>query len=244
MTFPYELPLKEICNTPNSTTAVKSIRFISSSDGLVTNYENLQQIALVRHGEPDLVKTGKFSRQEAKKFLANYDLVGIVVPDKPFFSVGEGEKITVFASPIKRALATAQYIFGNNKGMTISPDFREFETTLGHYSLNLRLPIKIWTTIARVKWILGIDRQGVESFYQARQRAQKVAKLLVQASKRESKVAMVAHGFLNCCVKKELENLGWQVVRDGGAGHLATSTLVKIDKGKSGKEGVLALIKN
>ena len=239
-----QLDAKAAYVTTNGTPAAKATRFISPSDGLVANYENLQQIALIRHGEPDLVKTGKFSRREAKKFLLNYDSVGIVVPEKGFFSVGEGEEVTVFASPIQRALATAQYIFGKNKEMTISPDFREFETTLGHYSPNMRLPIKIWTTIARVKWILGIDRQGIESFSQARQRAQKVAELLAQTSERQSKVALVAHGFLNRYVKKELGKMGWHEVRDGGAGYLATSILVKVDKGKSGKKGLLGLSKN
>lgn len=231
---------KAACVSTNGTPAAKAIRFVSPSDGLVTNYENLQQIALIRHGEPDLVKTGKFSRREAKKFLINYASAGIVVPGKRFFSVGEGEEVTVFASPLKRALATAQYIFGKSKEMTISPDFREFEATLGHYSPKLRLSIKVWTTIARVKWILGIDRQGIESFSQARERAQKVAELLAQTSERQSKVALVAHGFLNRYVKKELEKMGWHEVRNGGAGYLATSILVKVDKSKSSKEGLLS----
>ena len=215
--------------TANGVPVVKSTRFIAPEDKVVPDYSNLRQVALVRHGEPDLVKTGKFSHEEARQFLVNYDSVGIVVPDEPFFNVGDVDEVAIFASPINRARSTAQYLFGTDSVMTISRDFREFETTIGKYSPKVRLPIKKWTALARIKWILGIDRGNIESFADARERARKVAKQLAEASEDNSKVVLVAHGFLNRYVKQNLEDMGWRVVRDGGNGYLATTILVKIE---------------
>lgn len=219
----------------------KSTRFIEPEDEVIPNYGKLRQIALIRHGEPDLTKTGKFSYNEARQFLVHYDSVGIVVPDEPFFNVGDVEEVAVFSSPINRARTTAQYLFGTENEMVYSPDFREFETTVGKFGPKFRLPIKKWTALARIKWILGVDRGGIESFADARERARKAAKQLAEASEDNSKVVLVAHGFLNRYVKQNLEDRGWRVVRDGGNGYFATTILVKIeeeiiDKDKSNTE--------
>lgn len=228
-----ELDAKADYVTANGLPVAKSTRFIESEDEVVADYGNLRQIALVRHGEPELVKTGKFSYEEANRFLIDYDSVGIVVPDKPLFNVGDVEEVTIFSSPLTRARTTAEYLFGPKNEMVYSPDFREFETSIGKFSPRLRLPIKLWTAFARIKWILGVDRNGIESFADARERARKTAEQLAEASEEKPKVVLVAHGFLNRYVKQNLKDMGWQVVRNGGNGYLATTILVKIDKEES-----------
>lgn len=207
----------------------QQVSFLEEEDLDLSAYSNLRQIALIRHGEPDLQKAGKFSFQDARRFAVGYDSVGIVVPDDSFFKISNPEDVTVFASSITRAKATAQYIFGADSQMTVSPIFREFETAMGKHSPNLRMPIKFWTTAARIKWMMGIDRQGAESFSDARQRARDAAQVLSNASDSNSKVALVAHGLLNRYIKENLEDMGWHVVRDGGSGYLGTTILVKID---------------
>lgn len=208
----------------NSTEKAGKPLFISASE---TAKKTVQQIVLIRHGEPDLNKQGKFSRKEAKSFLVAYDTVGIILPAAQVFTCSDPDNIKVFCSPLQRAISTAKYLFGEDKEFTVSKDFREFETTLGDHSPKLKLPIKLWTTIARIKWILGIDRQGIESFKAAKQRAHKVAEQLVSASKDNGKVVLVAHGFLNRYVEKDLEKMGWKLVQDGGHGYLSKQLLIK-----------------
>lgn len=226
----------------NGQPIAQSTRFINPEDEVIPDFVNLRQIALVRHGEPDLIKTGKFSYEEAQQFLVNYDSVGIVLPDAPSFNAGDVADMAIFSSPINRARSTAAYLFGTETDMTYSPDFREFETTIGRFSPKFRLPIKQWTALARVKWMLGIDRNGIESFADARKRARSAADKLAEASEENAKVVLVAHGFLNRYVKQNLEEMGWRVVRDGGNGYLATTILVKIeDEGKEENQPELAL---
>ncbi|WP_439883105.1 histidine phosphatase family protein [Pontibacter sp. MBLB2868] len=225
-----ELSAQEDYVRVNGVPVAQNTRFIQPEDQVVEDYSNLRQIALVRHGEPALVKTGKFSDEEARQFLSAYDSVGIVVPDKPFLTVKDPEEVSIFCSSLNRARATAKYLFGEDSLITVSPEFREFETTLGKHTLKMRLPIKLWTATARVKWILGIDRQGIESFADAKARAQNAAKLLADATEENPKAVLVAHGFLNKYIKDDLEKMGWRVVRDGGSGYFGTTILVKIDK--------------
>ncbi|GAA4316538.1 histidine phosphatase family protein [Nibribacter koreensis] len=204
------------------------ISFLDENDLALPSGSKIRQIALIRHGEPDLRKTGKFSYQEAKRFVADYDSVGIVVPDASFFSLTNPAQVKIFSSSIARAKATAQYIFGEGREMTVSPLFREFESSMGHHSPDLRIPIKVWTSAARVKWVMGIDRQGAESFSDARKRAQLAAYTLAGATEENPNIALVAHGLLNRYIQENLEEQGWHVVRNGGSGYLGTTILVKV----------------
>lgn len=149
--------------------------------------------------------------------------------------------MAVFSSPINRALSTAQYLFGAERQMTLSPEFREFERSLGRRALKTRLPIKLWTAVARVKWMLGLSSKDIESYARAKQRARKAANMLAEASKENSKVVLVAHGFLNRYIADDLEKMGWRVVRDGGHGYLSTTILVKMEDSLPPDAGQLAL---
>lgn len=219
----------EVINA-NGTPVAKSIRFIQPEDKVVKDYSKLKQIALIRHGEPDLKKTGKFNAAEAKDFLVCYDSVCIIVPEKPFFKLKENEDVAIFSSPLNRALSTANYICGTERNITISKHFREFETKIPTHSKR-KLPIKVWTAAARVKWMLGIGQKksGIESFSQAKKRAKTAANMLDQASHENSKVLLTAHGFLNRYIKKNLQKQGWKIVEDTGNDYFGTTILVKIE---------------
>src|SRR4051812_43727922 len=67
-----ELSMKANEIKAKGVTVAKSLRFIQESDKAVQDYSKLRQIALVRHGEPDIVKTGKFSCEEACHFVKCY----------------------------------------------------------------------------------------------------------------------------------------------------------------------------
>ncbi|MBC3538347.1 histidine phosphatase family protein [Rufibacter sediminis] len=214
--------------TANGKPVAQRISFFNEEDLALPVGSKVRQIALIRHGEPDLRKVGKFSYREANQFAADYDSVGIIVPDTSFFNIQNPNQLKVFSSSINRAKATAQYIFGINRETIISPIFREFESSMGHHSPNIRLPINLWTSAARVKWVLGIDRQGAESFAEARKRAKAAARTLADASEEKTNVALVAHGLLNRYIQENLEKMGWHVVRNGGTGYLGTTILVKL----------------
>ena len=226
--------------TANGVPVAQQIHFVELDESLLPADSNLRQIALIRHGEPDLLKTGKFTYDEAKSFIKNYDSVGIITPDKPFFKLEDSEEVALFTSTIPRAQATAKYLFGEERDIVYSADFREFERSIGTRNTSIKLPLKYWTTTARLKWMLGVDREGIESFAEARERARKAAQLLEEASEENPKVILVAHGFLNRYIKKNLEKQGWEVVRDGGDNYFATTILAKVEPEGGKKDSSIA----
>jgi broad specificity phosphatase PhoE len=207
-----------------------AIRFIQPEDGVVKDYGKLRQIALVRHGEPDMVKTGRFNAAEAQQFLRCYDSVCIIVPDQPFFNFKDKEDVEVFSSPLNRAFTTAKFLCGTDKNIIVSPEFREFEANMDTRHSKKHLPIKFWTTTSRLKWMFGLGKQkNIESFSDARKRARRAAQTLDNATEKNPKVLLTAHGLLNRSIKKNLVKMGWKVVEYNGNKYLGTTILVKID---------------
>lgn len=209
----------------------KIIRFIQPEDKLINDYSKLKQIALVRHGKPDMELEGQFTSDEANQYLKCYDSVCIIVPEKPFFQIGDNERVKIFSSPINRALTTAQYILGTNKEeITISPVFREFESKIGNSTSGKKKSINFWKTTSRIAWMLGGGKKkGIESFSDAKKRAKEAANILASASEGNQKVMLTAHGFLNRYIKKNLKKMGWKVVEDTGNGYFGTTILVKVE---------------
>jgi hypothetical protein len=214
----------------NGVPVARSIRFIQKSDRIGGDFNKLRQIALIRHGEPDIQKDGKFTCDEANQFLKCYDSVCIIVPEKPFFYLDNKEEVAVFSSPINRALTTAQYLCGMDRSISVSSEFREFENKIWKSKSDKRRSIKIWTTTSRLKWMLDNGEiKGIESFSDAKKRALKAANILADASKTNPKVLLTAHGMLNTYIKKNLKKMGWSVVEDTGNDYFGTTILVKVD---------------
>lgn len=217
--------------TVNDVPVAQKVRFIREEDKLLPDSLQLKQIALIRHGEPDLHKGGRFSYKEAKEYMKNYDSVGIMVPDEPFFMVGEDEDIRFYTSTLERARATAHYLFGPEREFVETADFREFERQLNRRRVRIKLPLRYWTVTARIGWLLGLQQDNeIESFGEAKDRARKGAQRLDAESRQQDKIVLVAHGFLNRYIKKYLEDEGWEVVRDGGSDYFATTILAKVEE--------------
>lgn len=209
----------------------KGVRFIQQEDLVIKDYSKLRQIALVRHGEPDMELNGDFTSAEANNYLQCYDTVCIIVPETRFFQIGETEEIKAFSSPLNRALTTSHYIFGEDKDVTISPIFREFENKISNSDSDKKKSIKFWKMTNRVKWMLGGGKKkGIETFKQAKQRSKEAAELLANASTTDPKVLLTAHGLLNRYIKKNLEKMGWKIVHDTGNEYFGTTILVKLDE--------------
>ena len=69
----------------------------------------------------------------------------------------------------------------------------------------LKLNPSIWTVILRCFWFRGRGySSGCESLSDARIRAKKASKILVEYAREHKYVVLVGHGFFNMLVAKEL----------------------------------------
>ncbi|MCD4736500.1 MAG: histidine phosphatase family protein [Bacteroidales bacterium] len=180
----------------------------------------IMQIVLIRHAEPDLDKRKWRNRDEAIQFLNAYDSAGIV----PFFispvNINTFTSDTVLCSPLPRARITAQRIFKQQFILKEDSAFREFENKITR-GCNIKLPTKCWTTGSRLFWLMGLNNKSIESFREARQRAENNARGLASLAIESRIVALVAHGLHNKYVKKYLYKAGWRDVFNSGNGYLS-----------------------
>lgn len=204
------------------------ITFIQPEMQLVDHYEHLQQIILIRHGEPALKKSGWFNREEAKQFIRDYDSVGVEPISYLPVLIQERDLQVIHTSTLNRAMHTARLVFGDNISYQEQALFREFERKIIGFP-NVKMPLKIWLNSSRILWLLGGNDQNIESFREARERAEQGSMRLSEYAIKERKVALVAHGFLNRYLIKKLKKAGWHLVRKGGSGYLAASLLVKLE---------------
>ena len=187
--------------------------------------EDVRQIILIRHGEPDLDKKGWRNRHEAIQYMKDYDSVGVLpFPTGPICA--EGLPVTkVHHSSIERAKSTAQLAYGQYN-LISSYEFREFGKKTMKFC-NIKMPLKFWTAGSRILWLMGLNDKGIESFREAKARAQANANFLEIDATMEGPVILVAHGLHNKYVKKYLKRMGWKKVKDNGSGYLSVKIMAR-----------------
>jgi broad specificity phosphatase PhoE len=206
----------------------RGIAFIQPEMQLLASYEELQQIILIRHGEPALNKSGWFNRKEAIQFIKDYDAVGVEPLSFVPLVIEAHERPVVHTSTLNRAMHTARLVFGDEIPYQEEALFREFERKIIEFP-NISLPLKFWLNCSRIVWFLGGNDQNIESFREAKERAKQASERLTESAMKETKVVLVAHGLLNRYLIKKLKKEGWHLVRKGGSDYLAASLLIKLE---------------
>ena len=187
---------------------------------------HLQQIILIRHGEPDLKRSGWYNRQMAQVYTNQYDRVGVKPFDSNPLCTDGLDQVKVYHSPLPRAEHTARLIFGSKAKLLADFRFREFEKKLIPF-FNIHLPLRFWTGLSRLLWYAGLNSSDIERVSKAKKRTKENAAFLSKEASRYGIVVLVAHGFHNRYLSRYLKKQGWKAVRKGGIGHLAINILAK-----------------
>ncbi len=166
------------------------------------------KIVLIRHGKPDIKKTGRVSASGFGAWLSDYDLAGIDVTLLPSKETVDhaGECGFVVCSDLIRSLesATLLKIFPHK----VCAKFREFETPYALWKYPV-LPIIVWIWLFRLLQLTGYSRHS-ESYVHAKLRSEACANQLIQLAKRHGSVVFVGHGLLNFFMHKYLLKKEWK----------------------------------
>lgn len=193
----------------------------------IPRFNEVSQIILIRHGEPDLEKGGLFNRKESLKYKEDYKISAIRNFDKSPLCLDSLPKMKVFHSSLRRAEHTAELIFNQAKfQLTPSDDFVEFDRQAVEF-INLKLPIRWWNFLSRFLWFLGVNQKNYERFPEARRRVKRGADKLIQYSNGKNLSILVAHGIYNKFIGFELYSRGWRKVLDEGRGYLAVKVYAR-----------------
>jgi len=175
-------------------------------------------IVLARHGEPALSRKIRLNAQGYREWWARYEEGGILAGQTPPADLLEMARKAdvIFASTRQRAVDTAEAVAGG-KLFVRDPLFIEAPLPPPPLPGFIRFSPKIWGFIARVAWWFFGHHEGQESRREAEGRAGQVAERLIASALSGERVLVLAHGFFNTMVARELKRRGWRCV--GGRGY-------------------------
>lgn len=179
-------------------------------------------IVVARHGEPALSRRIKLSSAGYRRWWAAYEEGGILDPHKAPVGLLElaRKADVIFASTRQRAVETAEAIV-QGKHFVRDSMFVEAPLPPPHWPEFIQLPPKTWGVIARAYWWFG-GHQGQESRPEAERRARAAAQRLIGEAIEGRNVVLLAHGYFNHMVGRELKKLGWRLASGRGYKYWST----------------------
>jgi len=189
--------------------------------------KDFQQIIIIRHGEPAMNKKGWKNRQEAIRYTEMYDSVGIYDFEQKPICLRDQDVDTIFTSQLPRAINTCEKTFENNIPMHSMKLFNEFERKVIKFP-NIKLPRQFWSITTRIVWMMGFNHKGIESFSEAKMRANDAANYLDNNAQNHGSTVLFAHGFINRYIKKYLKKSGYKVIDMDGKKYLGAYYFYKI----------------
>lgn len=167
------------------------------------------EISLIRHGRSMCTESNRIKCKEFKEWVEKYDCNGVF--EEKYYPADTLEKIAkaniIITSDLTRSIESARLL---NSNVTAVSDLLFRETELPIPSVRgIKLNPSTWSLILRCLWFLGYSR-GCESLHEAKDRAKKVSRLLVEYAKKHISIVLVGHGFFNMLIAKELQKMGWK----------------------------------
>jgi len=174
-------------------------------------------IVLARHGEPALSRRVRLDAAGYRRWWASYEDGGLLHGQTPPACLLElvRDAGAVFSSVRRRSLETARAVAGD-QGFQADPVFVEAPLPPPRWPAFVRLSPRAWGVIARTTWWYLDLHQGQESRRRATARARRAARRLIKAAEGGETVVLLAHGFFNAMIGRELKRLGWRRVSTQG----------------------------
>ena len=167
------------------------------------------RIILIRHGQPDIALRPRASHREFGAYIDAYEAAGLDPASLPPREIADlvKELNFVFTSGRPRAHQSACALAPHAE-LTADPLFAEAPLASPPLPL-IRMRVQKWAVMARVLWHAGYH-PGVENYAETRTRAGQAADILMSKVKDGGAVALVAHGYFNAMIGRQLRQRGFQ----------------------------------
>src|ERR1700733_5525035 len=167
------------------------------------------RIILVRHGRPAIPTSPRTSHHGFRVYIDDYEQAGLdpesVPPDELQDLVGE--LTAVFTSGRKRSDDSAKALAPNAE-LIADPLFDEAPLASPRIPI-LKMKVPKWAVVARILWHAGYHPE-IENYRRAKHRAAQAADILMHRARAEGVAALVAHGYFNFLIGRELRHRGFQ----------------------------------
>lgn len=183
-------------------------------------------IVLARHGEPALSRRIRLSADGYRRWWAAYEEGGILEGQIPPACLLEMARDAdyIFASTRKRAVETADAVV-QGKHFVRDPMFIEAPLPPPHLPAFIKMTPRTWGFFARMAWLFG-HTEGQETRPQAQVRVGQAAERLTDAAKDGATVLLLAHGYFNFMLGRELRRRGWRLSQGRGYKYWATKQFI------------------
>ncbi len=179
-------------------------------------------IVMARHGEPALSRRIKLDSPGYRDWWARYEEGGLrdgQTPPAELLELARHADV-IFASTRRRAVETADAVV-QGRHFVRDPIFVEAPLPPPPLPRFLKFSPRTWGVIARFAWWWGYH-DGQETRPEAQARAARAADILVAAAEQGQSVLVLAHGFFNHMMGRELQRRGWRLKQDRGYRYWAT----------------------
>jgi broad specificity phosphatase PhoE len=166
------------------------------------------RIILIRHGQPAIPMGKRTSHHDFHNFINAYEAAGLDPSSLPPREIADlaKELKDVFTSGRPRAHDSAR-VLAPQAELTVNPLFVEAPLSSPPIPF-LKMGVAKWAVLARVLWHAGYHPR-IENYPKARARARQAADILMAKVMDGGAVALVAHGYFNAMIGRQLRLRGF-----------------------------------
>jgi len=166
------------------------------------------RVILIRHGQPAIALSPRASHHGFSDYIDAYEAAGLDPASLPPRELADliKELRSVFTSGRARSDQSARALAPHAE-LIADPLFAEAPLASPPIPL-LKMRVRKWAVMSRILWHAGYHPQ-IENFRKARQRARRAADLLVSKAQADGTVVLVAHGYFNAMIGRQLRKRGF-----------------------------------
>src|SRR5579863_10539636 len=181
---------------------------ISQSHNPQTHIPKGARIILVRHGRPALPLRPRTSHHGFRDYIDAYEAAGLDPESLPPRELSDliKELDHIFTSDRPRSHESAKAL-APHATLEADPLFAEAPLALPRIPL-LKMRVPKWAVVARVLWHVGYHPE-IENYRKAKHRAGQAADILMHRARAEGAAALVAHGYFNAMIGRQLRQRGF-----------------------------------
>jgi len=167
------------------------------------------RIVLIRHGRPAIPTDARTSHSEFRDYIDDYEAAGLDPTSAPPDELQDlvRELTQIYTSGRPRAHDSARALAPNAE-LIADPLFVEAPLASPRIPL-LRMKVPKWAVVARILWHAGYHPE-IENYRRAKHRASEAADILMKRAGDEGQTALVAHGYFNAMIGRELRRRGFR----------------------------------
>lgn len=171
------------------------------------------RIILIRHGQPDIDPSPRTSHSGFRDYIDAYEEAGLAPHSLPPEELQDllKELTAVFTSGKPRAHQSAKALAPNAE-LIADPLFAEAPLASPRIPL-LKMTVPKWAVVSRILWHVGFSPK-IENFRKSKRRAADAADILIARAREQGATALVAHGYFNFLLGRELRRRGF--TKSGG----------------------------